>query len=133
MRCSLSGHYHGRGKAINVFINKGVNVNVICRYGNAPLQFAYSNCASGNQAFPLAARSASQPANKSFLRNWTAKRVILAVSSAADAGTDLLLQWEADETARDKNGHTLTKLLNQNCNQRRCSEDEVEHVRILLA
>lgn len=121
-----------RAGVVDVLLDSGANVGVKDRVGSTPLHLAALHNSS-KAMLALLRRGAN--VNEAGSRGCTPLHwVCIHQRPGLETSVDLLLRWGASETTIDDLGKTPTEVLESgSANRRRCSAEEAEHVRVLLA
>ncbi|CAM9770409.1 unnamed protein product [Scytosiphon promiscuus] len=121
----------GKVASIDALIEAGANLESKCSAGKTPLEGAAS-CGEPDALLALLRHGATLS-----VRNGLGMTPLHSACHHQPGGllsvVDLLLRWNADETTLDDYGEKPSDLLERVRDDRGCSEDEIERVRVLLA
>ncbi len=121
---------NGQAGAVDALVEAGADIDLRSNDGRRPL-----SCAAGdgivNAVLALLHHGASVDARDIYDRT-PMHMACFSKLEGFEVVVDLLLRWGADETAVDEDGETPADDLDAMYENRTCSQDEIERVRLLL-
>ncbi|CAM9770479.1 unnamed protein product [Scytosiphon promiscuus] len=120
-----------RVSSIDALIEAGANVEAKCNEGETPLHWAAS--CGRRRALHALLRNGANPNVRNDEEMTPLHAACLQQPEGLLSVVDLLLRWDADETALDDKDEKPSNLLDTVHENRDCSEDMIGRVRVLLA